>query len=283
MTETNSKRTLLAVFAHPDDESFGSGGTLALTAADGYNVVLACATRGEAGEIADPALATPETLAEVRAGELQEAADALGISELIFLGYRDSGMAGTPENEDPRAYVQADEDEVVAKLVGIIRRLKPEALVTFDPNGGYGHPDHMAASRHTLAAVQAAGDADRFPDEGEPWKPSRLFYVVFPISRLVEMRDAMKALGQDTSRYDTRIEQGMGWADDDVHMATDVSPTIEAKWKALRVHRTQHGTFWLFSRIPEADAKSLLSREFFSQIWPEPESGLSLKHFFDGL
>ena len=220
---------------------------------------------------------------EVRAGELQEAADALGISELIFLGYRDSGMAGTPENEDPHAFVQASEDEVVAKLVGIIRRVRPEVVMTFDPGGGYGHPDHMAASRHTLTAVQAAGDGNKYPNEGEPWQPSRLFYVVFPISRFVEMRDTMRALGQDTSRYDRRIEEGHGWADEDVHITMDVSSSIEAKWTALRVHRTQHGTFWLFSQIPEADAKRLLSREFFAQIWPAPAPGLRLKHLFDGL
>src|ERR671932_2725290 len=125
-------RSLLALFAHPDDEAFGSGGTLARYAAEGVAVALVCATRGEVGEIADPALATPETLGDVREAELRCAARALGVGELLFLGYRDSGMAGTPTNEDPRALARAPAEEVVARLVGIIRRLRPQVLVTFD-------------------------------------------------------------------------------------------------------------------------------------------------------
>ena len=106
--------TLLALFAHPDDEAFGSGGTLAHYAASGTMTALVCSTNGDVGEIADPALATPETLWQVRQDELRCAAGMLGVQELIFLGYRDSGMVGTPENEDPRAYINVPADEVVA-------------------------------------------------------------------------------------------------------------------------------------------------------------------------
>src|SRR5512136_446111 len=114
-------QTLLALFAHPDDEAFGTGGTIAHYASDGTCVTLVCTTRGEVGEIAEGTGATPETLGEVREAELRCAAETVGVRELIFLGYRDSGMAGTPENADPRAYVNAPADEVVPRLVGIIR------------------------------------------------------------------------------------------------------------------------------------------------------------------
>ncbi len=123
---------LLATFAHPDDEGFGTGGTLAHYAAAGGQAGLVCATRGEVGEISDPDLATPETLPEVREAELRCAGQKLGLSELTFLGYRDSGMAGTPENEDLRAFANAPAAEVVARLVGLIRRWRPQVIVTFD-------------------------------------------------------------------------------------------------------------------------------------------------------
>ncbi|MCK4977255.1 MAG: PIG-L family deacetylase, partial [Anaerolineales bacterium] len=117
---------LLAVFAHPDDEAFGTGGTIACYATSGVDVVLVCATRGEAGEISDPIFATPETLGQVREEELRCAADTMGVKDLIFLDYRDSGMAGTPENDDPRAFINAPADAVISTLVGIIRRVQPQ-------------------------------------------------------------------------------------------------------------------------------------------------------------
>ncbi|HJO83917.1 MAG TPA: PIG-L deacetylase family protein [SAR202 cluster bacterium] len=136
MVHADPKRTLLAVFAHPDDEAFGSGGMLALNAAKGHCVALVTATRGEVGEISDTALATPENLGQVREGELRAAADALGVEDLTILGYRDSGMDGTDDNANPTALANADENEVVGSLVEIIRRLRPDAVVTFDPNAG---------------------------------------------------------------------------------------------------------------------------------------------------
>ena len=283
MTQPDSTRTLLAVFAHPDDESFISGGTLARYAADGVNVDLVCATRGEIGEIADPALATPETLPEVRASELQTAADALGVRELVFLGYRDSGMAGTADNDNPEAFIQASEEDVVSKLVEIMRRIRPQVVLTFDPEGGYGHPDHIAISRYALLACKASGDPGRFAEQGSPWQPSRLFYGVFTRGRMQELRDQMEALGHDTSRYDRRLAEGRGWPDENVHVTLDVSATVDAKWKALRSHRTQEGTFTAFRDMPESVAKRFLSRESFALAWPEPSSGAHFSELFDGV
>ncbi|MCH8109336.1 MAG: PIG-L family deacetylase [Chloroflexi bacterium] len=283
MTQTEPRRALLGVFAHPDDESFGTGGLLARYVAEGAHVSLVCATNGEVGEISDPSLATPETLGDVRVGEMENAARVLGISELIMLGYRDSGMPGTPDNNDPRAFAQAPDGEVVSRLVGIIRRLRPQVVVTFDPNGGYGHPDHISIHLHTVAAFHAAGDPARYPDEGAPWLPARLFYSAIPRSAFKEMREHMKSAGIDTSDFERFEEAVIGWDDDQINVIMDVSDTIDIKWEALQCHRTQLGGENFFSRMPEAVRRQILSRETFVQAWPEPSEGLRLTHLFDGL
>lgn len=280
-TLRTQQRYLLACFAHPDDEAFGTGGTLARYAAEGVRVILVCATQGEAGEIADPTLATPETLGQVRETELRCAAEALGISEVIFLGYRDSGMAGTPENQDPRAFVNAPAGEVVTRLVGIIRQVQPDVVITFEPNGGYGHPDHIAIHRHTVAAFHAAGDPARYLDQGAAWQPARLFYTAIPRSFFREMRDRMEALGLDIGEFARFEERGVtGWPDEEVHVTLDVSATIEAKWAALQCHRTQFGPDHLFRRLPEEVIKEMMSREYFALAWPQPAPGLRLPGLF---
>lgn len=281
--KSNQRRSLLAVLAHPDDESFGAGGMLALHARKGVHVALVCATRGEMGEIADESLATRETLGDVRMLELQKAADALGVTELINLNYRDSGMAGTADNDHPRAFAGIPDDEVVSRLVGVIRRLKPQVVVTFDPNGGYGHPDHITIHRHTVTAFHAASDPDRFPDQGRPWEPSRLFYAVFPRSMFSNMRSRLESLGMDTAEFERFEEIVTPWPDEEVHVPLDVSEVVEAKWKALHAHRTQFGPDNPFRRMPEEIAKEMLVHENFSLAWPETPSCVKLAHLFDGL
>ena len=276
---------LLACFAHPDDESFGSGGMLTHYAQNSVHVALVCATRGEVGQIADPALATPETLPEVREDELRCACQAMGFEDLIFLDYRDSGMAGTAENEDPRAFINIDADEVVSRLVGLIRRIQPQVVITFDPTGGYGHPDHIAIHHHTVAAFHAAGDADQYPEQGPAWQPSRLFYAVLARSIFTEMRRRMKERGLDTSNFDNfEKETGrseLGWPDDQIDFVMDVSETVEAKWAALHCHQTQFGAESIFQQLPEGEVKTLMSREHFVLAWPEIE--LKGTDLFEGL
>ena len=274
----NQNKTLLAVFAHPDDEAFGTGGMLAHYAAAGVHVALVCATRGEVGEISDPTLATPETLGDVRETELRCAAETLGIREVVFLGYRDSGMAGTPENDDPRAYINAPTGEVVSRLVGVIRRLRPDVVVTFEPNGAYGHPDHIAIHRHTLAAFQAAADPACYPDQGTAWQPDRLFYTAIPRSFFMAMRDRLLAAGDDASEF-ARFED-FGWPDEQVHVTLDVAEEINAKWSSFFCHRTQFGPNNLFRRLPDEEVKVLMSREHYALAWPEPAPGLRMDDLF---
>ena len=275
------QHSLLAVFAHPDDEAFGTGGSLARYACqEGVQTWLVCATRGEVGEISDPSLATPETLGQVREGELRCAAETMGIAELIFLDYRDSGMAGTDENKDPRAFINAPAEEVIYRLVGIMRRLRPQVVTTFEPFGGYGHPDHIAIHKHTVAAFHAAADPQRWPELGPAWQAQRLFYTVIPRSFFLDMRNQMRSLGLDTSDLDVFDNPETGWPDDKVHVHLDVSATVESKWEALNCHRTQFGPGNLFRRLPEERAKKLMSQEHFALAWPEPPPGLRLPGLF---
>ena len=280
-------RSLLALFAHPDDEAFATGGTLARYAAEGAGVALVCATRGEVGEIADPALATPETLGDMREAELRCAAAALGLGEVLFLGYRDSGMADTPANEDPRAFANAPAEEVVARLVGIIRRLRPQVLVTFDPNGGYGHPDHVAIHRHTVAAFHAAGDPARYSDQGAPWQPDRLYYLVIPRGAFRRWRERMAEAGVPDA-FERAEEEGWGWPDDQIDVVVDVSGMVDAKVAALRCHRTQFGADHPMSRVPEALTREMLGREHFALAAQAghdspPRPARPLDDLFDGL
>jgi N-acetyl-1-D-myo-inositol-2-amino-2-deoxy-alpha-D-glucopyranoside deacetylase len=279
MTTTRNK-SLLATFAHPDDEAFGTGGTLARYAAQGTDVTLICATRGEEGEISDSNLATPETLPAVREDELRCATRALGIREPVFLGYRDSGMAGTPQNKDPRAFINAPADDVVAQLVGFIRRLRPQVVLTFDPNGGYGHPDHRAIHRHTVAAFQAASDAVRYPEQGRPWQPERLFYTVIPRSRFKKMQKQMAALDLDGGPFDELDIDQVGWPDEEIHISLDVTGTLEAKWAALHCHQTQFGPDNLFRQMPEEKALEMMRQEHFVLAWPETDHVPNLSNLF---
>lgn len=265
--------TILAIFAHPDDECFGTGGTLAKHTARGGRVVLACATRGEAGEISDPALATPETLGTVREAELRASCAVLGIEQLHFLGYRDSGMEGTPENDDPRCYHRADPVEATRQLVALIREVKPQVVITFEPGGGYGHPDHVAVSRHTTAAYDLAGDPEAYPDAGAAWQPERLFYTAIPTSTFEVLRERMKALGLDTSMFDQSGAVRRSFTDDLITSVVDVSAHLDTKSAAFECHRTQHNPNSLFRRIPEELMREVMAREYYAQARPAPDPG----------
>jgi LmbE family N-acetylglucosaminyl deacetylase len=256
-------QTLLTIFAHPDDEAFGCGGTMAKYAAEGARVVLVCATRGEEGEISSPELATPENLGEVRERELRCAADALGIADVVFLDYRDSGMAGTPENDNPLAFVQQPADLVVQQITRIIRAERPDAIVTFEPFGGYGHPDHRAIHHHATAAISAAAAPTYHPELGEPWRTPRLLWSVIPQSTFQAMRDALAQSGADTSDFDQMADRMIGWPDDQVDLTMQVGDYADAKWNALLCHATQFGDNDLFQNADESLRRQMLSREYF--------------------
>jgi LmbE family N-acetylglucosaminyl deacetylase len=258
---------LLAVFAHPDDESLGIGGTLAKYAAEGIRVSLICATRGEEGEINDPSLGTKEHLAEIRERELRCACDVLGITELHFLGYRDSGMAGTPTNDDPRSLVQANPDEVVDKIVCLMRQIRPQVVVTFEEEGGYGHPDHKAIHRHAKAAFYAAGDPTQYPEhltEGpEPYAPQRLYYTAIPRSVIQKLVQKVKDMGLEPPFGDIDLES-VGMPDEYCTTHIDVSAYLEVKEQARQCHRSQLAPDNLFTLIPDEVRHQFMHTECFA-------------------
>jgi LmbE family N-acetylglucosaminyl deacetylase len=256
-------KRLLGIFPHPDDEGTMGGALLAYGQAD-VETGLICLTRGEVGEIADPALATPETLGVVREGEMRAAAQALGVRNLWFLGYRDSGMAGTPENQDPRSLVQADAAAVIGKLVAVIREFRPQVVVTFDETGGYGHPDHITAYKHTTSAFYAAADAAQYPELGPAYAVSKLYYSSFPRSALRKMGEWMSSQQVDVESWVSKLDpEQMGLPDELINVRLDVHAQMEAKGASWANHRTQMNPNSSFARIPAEVQREWRSYEYY--------------------
>lgn len=274
------RRCLLAVFAHPDDEDFGTGGVLRKYSDDGVLTALVCATRGEEGQISDPALATRENLGQVREAELREACRILGIQDLSFLDYHDGDLA------------DADPDEAVGRIVYHIRRLRPQVVVTFDARGGYGHTDHMAIHRFTVDAFHKAGDPACYPkqlrDGLTAYAPVKLYVTANPISSMRRMRERMQGLGMNYTpggdRATIPVEE-MGTPDADI---TTVVPLrdheFEAKIAAMRAHRTQMSdSSWVF-RLPPEDVREWRGQETFVRLSPAAAPGDAIEHdLFDGV
>src|SRR5262245_37318155 len=190
--------TIMIVHAHPDDEAIGTGGVLARYSAEGVRTVLVTATLGEEGEIVVPELNTPEVkakLAEVRREELNQAVAILGVSNLEILGYRDSGMARSEAKSHPDCFKLAAPDEAPGRLVRLVRASQPQVLVSYNEFGGYGHPDHIACHKATVAAFDAAGDPARYPDAGLPWAPQKLYYTNSPRRQFQRAWEEMQARG----------------------------------------------------------------------------------------
>jgi LmbE family N-acetylglucosaminyl deacetylase len=258
---------VLAVFAHPDDEGFGCGGTLAMLVARGGKVTLVCATNGDVGEISNPALATPETLSQVRREELRRAMKVTGVKDLRFLGYRDSGMAGTQDNSHPASLHRAEAARVVGQLVNVMREVRPEAVITHDPTGGYGHPDHLAVHHHVTQAFALAGDATAYPEQlaqGRcPWTPRLLYYVCFPRSNFRRMWQQMLDMGI-TPPFASMDLDSLGAPDEAVTTVLDVSKYVDTKIASLRCHRTQISPDGPFARLPQEVMREIMSTEYYT-------------------
>src|SRR3954469_6821038 len=203
---TTADRRLLLVHAHPDDETIGSGSTMAKYAAEGAHVTLVTCTLGEEGEIVVPELehlgaAQEDKLGPHRADELAAAMKVLGVTDHRLLGgsgrYRDSGMMGEPTNDRPEAFWQADIDQATQDLVAVVREIRPQVIVTYDENGAYGHPDHIRAHDVAAGAFRNARDPAYAPGTGEPWQPSKLYYTVVPKSMIQAAMDYTRALDRD--------------------------------------------------------------------------------------
>ncbi|MEU8245383.1 N-acetyl-1-D-myo-inositol-2-amino-2-deoxy-alpha-D-glucopyranoside deacetylase [Nonomuraea sp. NPDC048916] len=238
-------RRLLLVHAHPDDESIGTGATMARYAAAGAHVTLVTCTLGEEGEIIPADLAhlaadRDDALGPYRAGELAAACRALGVEDHRFLGgagrWRDSGMMGAASNERPEAFWQADLDEAAGELVKVIREVRPQVLVTYDANGFYGHPDHIQAHRVSRRAFELA--ADPAFGEGEPWRVAKLYHTA--VARSVMRRSAEALREADVSFLTEDVDDvPFGCPDEAITTEIDARPWVGRKLDAMRAHATQ--------------------------------------------
>jgi N-acetyl-1-D-myo-inositol-2-amino-2-deoxy-alpha-D-glucopyranoside deacetylase len=262
--------TLMTVHAHPDDETIGTGGTMAKAIRDGHRVVLVTGTRGELGEIVVPEMDTPDNhrrLGEIRAAELEAAMGELGVTEWENLGYRDSDMMGRAGNRDPRSFWLADLDEAARRLVWLIRTYRPDVITTYNEFGGYGHPDHIRTHDVAVRAFPRAGDPAWYPEqlapehggtgpsEAEgglaPWSPSKLYEQAIPASVRKQMAEKMAELGKPSfwsPPEDATPEQRAEFEayvakmlvpDETITARIDVSDVLDAKWRALLHHVTQ--------------------------------------------
>jgi LmbE family N-acetylglucosaminyl deacetylase len=252
---------LLGLYAHPDDEQLMSG-VFARAASEGIRTGLVCATRGEMGEISDPALATPGNLGAVREAELRAAVTVIGVKYLWFLGYKDSGMIGTPANDHPASFYRADRQEALGKIVKIVREFKPTVMVTFDPTGGYGHPDHLTINQLAMEAFEAAADPRLYPEAGEPWQAARLFYSAFPRSMFRRFQEFIKAANLDTGLRGLDPEK-FGLPDEAITNVVDVEEWRALKERSYRHHRTQIDPNSPFEKMPEEYMREWRSKEHF--------------------
>jgi mycothiol S-conjugate amidase len=257
---------LMAVHAHPDDESSKGAATSARYAADGHEVMVVTCTGGEAGSILNPGMDRPEVLADmqaVRRAEMARAAEILGVQHR-WLGFVDSGLPeGDPKPPLPEGcFALVDVDEATEPLVRLIREFRPHVVVTYDENGGYPHPDHIKTHVVSVAAFDAAADPDRYPDAGDPWQPLKLYYSHgFSKSRIIAFDEALKARGLE-SPYDEWLAN---WPDDRPDPGERVTTRVEcADWfdvrdRALLAHATQ---------IDPTSRWFLVPLDIQREIWP---------------
>jgi LmbE family N-acetylglucosaminyl deacetylase len=242
--------TLVTFHAHPDDEAIATGGTMAGAAAAGHRVVLVTATAGDRGEVAEGFLEPGETLAARRTAELAAAAKILGVARTEILGYRDSGMIGTPENDDPECFWRADVDEAAARLAAILTEEGADVLTVYDDHGNYGHPDHIQVHRVGIRAAELAGVTRVY--EATVNRDDIVRFIREAAERgLLEMPE-IEGVGAD-----------MGLPESELTTAVDVSAHLDAKRAAMAAHASQIGETSFFLSIPPEAFAAAFSTEWF--------------------
>ena len=281
------EKRLLACFAHPDDEAFPIGGSLAAHSSRGVNIRLITATSGEEGEVRSPGLAIPDGLGSLRREELSCSVHTLGLQSHHVLGYRDSGMAGTSANNLPEAFINVPQEEIVEILVREIRTFRPQVVLTFEPGGLYGHPDHIAICKHATKAFHTANDASIYPEqliEGlEPFQPDRLYYSARPQGFRTSMALKLQAAGIDFPMPTIeRVNDGID--PDEIHLEVNVSDQLDQKMGSILCHKSQVAPNWPYNQVPRSVAADILGREHYIRAWPEFTNKETLTgDFFEGL
>lgn len=280
-------RTLIFVGAHPDDESFNIGATLAQYAITGVKVYYLCATRGEEGQTNPDKIKGYSSISELRCAELNNAAEALGLTGVIHLNYRDSGILGWKDNTHPKALISAPIEQVSGRIVSIFRELKPDVVITFDPVGDYGHPDHIAIHKATVKAFYATGDKMQYLECGPPFQPQKLYFHVFPRRMLRIIVRVFSFFRIDMHRFGWKRKYDLASLVEvkyPVHAVVYLSKkAIKARDKAILCHAsmlrdgTPHrGLNGLFDRL-------FGHRDYFMRAYPRTNSPLREHDLFEGI
>lgn len=241
----------MTIHAHPDDEASKGAPTVARYFDEGVRTVLVCCTGGEEGDLQNPALRepgqpfhnlTPEEeralMAEIRPRELAASVEAIGFSALHWLGYRDSGMAGSDPNNHPDCFHMADLDEATGRLVALIRAERPQVILTYnDDQAGYPHPDHLRVHDTSVLAFERAGDPAWYPEAGEPWQPSKMYYTLWAKERIMAVHEAL-LLKYGESPFDENWRNRPS-QDHRITTRLDISEYLHARTASLRAHATQ--------------------------------------------
>jgi N-acetyl-1-D-myo-inositol-2-amino-2-deoxy-alpha-D-glucopyranoside deacetylase len=267
---------LLAIFPHPDDETFSAAGVMAAAVARGVPVTVITATRGEAGESSIAGLDDPERLGVVRERELREAMRQIGVPDVRWLGYRDSGMAGSPSAEHPQAFVRVPLETAAATLVPHIRSVQPQVIITFGAEGLYGHPDHLHMHHVVLRAIQLAADpAHKDRATAQPWQTPALYFAAFPREEMLTLFDRpdspLRSLPEDA-------RANLGTPRSEITHTITIEPWRESKRAAIAAHRTQTAEGGPLAGVAPEVREWQLSWEYFVRAplpWSSPEDDAS--------
>lgn len=288
MTDLPGRRLLL-VHAHPDDESINNGATMAKYAAEGAHVTLVTCTLGEEGEVIPPDLAhlaadRDDTLGAHRLGELAAAMKELGVTDHRLLGgpgrYRDSGMMDSVQNEHPGCFWQADVDEAAASLVEVIREVRPQVLVTYDPDGGYGHPDHIQAHRVAMRAAELAAEPVFRRDLGEPHAIAKVYWNCVPLSVVEEGFARLRAMGREISFPGVATASDVPGVLPDAEVTTEIDTAAHASAKAaaMRAHATQIAVDGPFFALSNDLGQPLFPCEYYRLVKGRPAAEGGREH-----
>ena len=289
--QQKSSYTLFIVHAHPDDECSSTGGLIIKSIKDGNNVVLVTCRNGEMGEIKDNNLekeikraSSPQKrLGEIRISELKKATEILGIQKLYTLGYKDSGMEGWDSNQNSDAFMNADLFEVSHKVALLIRKHKPDVVITYNERGGYGHPDHIMAHKITMEAIRLSEDSSIDIQALDSWKVKKIYYTAWARSKMIKTWKWMKFFGAKTPLDDPDFrEDKYGVPDHEITTYINIRSLLRKKWRALVQHKSQitGNFFWWFVRLT---GRWLYGEETFVCVKSENVPKDKEKSIFEGL
>ncbi|GCF08379.1 PIG-L family deacetylase [Dictyobacter arantiisoli] len=271
-------KSILACFAHPDDEA-GLGALIAKYRAEGAQATLICTTNGDVGTVDAHHLQGYASIAELRRAELQRAADAIGFTEVVTFGYRDSGMMGTEDNQHPESMWQAPLEEVTQRVVEVMRRVRPQIVFTFNTYGAYGHPDHIKINQATHAALEIL--------LAEPEHPQKLYYTSIPRNMLRIQLTLMRLLGKDPRKSGRNADVDMVAAyeaQDAITTRIGVRKYQEVSWQALQSYASQISIPPLFRVLRKVIGPLLFGTTTLSRAWPEHKAGELIEHdLFSGV